>query len=39
MNYTKPSKEISYALRHTPWEYELEIDEDGRVRKVLGMME
>lgn len=25
------SKEISYALRHAPWEYELEMDEDGWV--------
>ncbi|MCM1221276.1 MAG: RNA 2'-phosphotransferase [Lachnospiraceae bacterium] len=25
------SKEISYALRHAPWEYELEMDETGRV--------
>lgn len=25
------SKEISYALRHAPWEYELEIDEEGWV--------
>ncbi|WP_097007019.1 RNA 2'-phosphotransferase [Lacrimispora amygdalina] len=31
MNYTELSKEISYALRHAPWEYELEIDEEGRV--------
>ncbi len=23
------SKEISYALRHAPWKYELEIDEEG----------
>lgn len=23
------SKEISYALRHAPWEYELEMDEEG----------
>lgn len=27
----KLSKEISYALRHAPWEYELEMDEYGRV--------
>ena len=26
------SKEISYALRHAPWEYELEMDEEGWVR-------
>ena len=25
------SKEISYALRHAPWEYELEMDEEGAV--------
>lgn len=25
------SKEISYALRHAPWEYNLEMDEDGWV--------
>ena len=29
--YTRLSKEISYALRHAPWEYELEMDEDGWV--------
>lgn len=28
---TKLSKEISYALRHGPWEYELEMDEEGWV--------
>ncbi|BFH17273.1 putative RNA 2'-phosphotransferase [Paenibacillus dendritiformis] len=27
----KLSKEISYALRHAPWEYELELDEEGWV--------
>lgn len=27
----KLSKEISYALRHAPWEYELEMDEEGWV--------
>ena len=27
----KLSKEISYALRHAPWEYELEMDEEGLV--------
>ncbi len=31
MDYTKLSKEISYALRHAPWEYELELDENGFV--------
>ena len=32
INYLQLSKEISYALRHAPWEYELELDEDGWVR-------
>jgi putative RNA 2'-phosphotransferase len=31
MNYLKFSKEVSYALRHAPWEYELELDENGFV--------
>lgn len=31
MNYTNLSKEISYALRHAPWEYELELDAEGFV--------
>ena len=31
MNYIELSKEISYALRHAPWEYELELNEDGWV--------
>lgn len=31
MNYIKLSKEISYALRHAPEEYELELDEEGYV--------
>lgn len=31
MNYQKLSKEVSYALRHAPWEYELELDEEGWV--------
>jgi len=31
MDYIKLSKEISYALRHAPWEYELELDDKGRV--------
>ena len=30
-DYLKLSKEISYALRHAPWEYELELDEEGWV--------
>lgn len=29
--YEELSKEVSYALRHAPWEYELEIDERGWV--------
>lgn len=32
INYLQLSKEISYALRHAPWEYELELDENGWVR-------
>jgi putative RNA 2'-phosphotransferase len=31
MDYMKLSKEVSYALRHAPWEYELELDESGWV--------
>ncbi|MDF2596528.1 MAG: 2-phosphotransferase [Anaerocolumna sp.] len=31
MNFSELSKEISYALRHAPWEYELEMDENGYV--------
>lgn len=31
MNYSELSKEVSYALRHAPWEYELEMDESGGV--------
>lgn len=31
MEYIELSKEISYALRHAPWEYELEMDEEGWV--------
>lgn len=31
MNYVERSKEVSYALRHAPHEYELEMDEDGFV--------
>lgn len=30
-NLEKLSKEISYALRHAPWEYELEMDKNGWV--------
>lgn len=32
INYTKLSKEVSYALRHAPWEYELELDKNGWVQ-------
>lgn len=31
INNTRLSKEVSYALRHAPWEYELELDENGWV--------
>lgn len=31
MDYVALGKEISYALRHAPWEYELELDQDGWV--------
>lgn len=31
MNLVELSKEISYVLRHAPWEYELELDEQGFV--------
>ncbi|MBW5446041.1 RNA 2'-phosphotransferase [Cohnella sp. CFH 77786] len=31
MDYLKLSKEVSYALRHAPWEYELELDPEGWV--------
>ena len=31
MEYIELSKEVSYALRHAPWEYELEMDEEGWV--------
>lgn len=31
INYLELSKEISYALRHAPWEYELEMDKEGWV--------
>jgi putative RNA 2'-phosphotransferase len=31
MNLVELSKEISYALRNAPWEYELELDEQGFV--------
>lgn len=29
MNYVELSKEIAHALRHEPWKYELELDEEG----------
>lgn len=31
MDYQLLSKEVSYALRHAPWEYELEMNEEGWV--------
>lgn len=31
VDYIKLSKELSYALRHAPWEYELELDANGWV--------
>lgn len=31
INYNELSKEVSYALRHAPWEFELELDEEGWV--------
>jgi putative RNA 2'-phosphotransferase len=31
MDYNELSKEISYALRHAPWEYELDMDNEGFV--------
>ncbi len=31
MNFLKLSKQISHALRHAPWEYELELDDEGWV--------
>lgn len=31
MDLVALSKEISYALRHAPWEYELELDNEGYV--------
>lgn len=31
MNFIELSKEVSYALRHAPWEYDLEMDEEGWV--------
>ena len=29
--FTELSKEITYALRHAPWEFELELDAEGWV--------
>lgn len=31
MDYLKLSREVSYALRHAPWKYELELDANGWV--------
>lgn len=41
MDYISLSKEISYALRHAPWEYELEMDEEGFVplEQLLNVLE
>ncbi|WP_059172942.1 RNA 2'-phosphotransferase [Bacillus sp. FJAT-27445] len=41
MDYRKLSKEMSYALRHAPWEYELELDNDGwvSVEQVLNALQ
>lgn len=38
MDYTRLSKEVSYALRHAPHEYGLELDDDGfvPVERLLG---
>lgn len=40
MDYLKLSKEVSYALRHAPWEYELELDDEGwvDVRQLLSSL-
>lgn len=40
MDYLKLSKEVSYALRHAPWEYELGLDDEGWVdiRQLLSSM-
>lgn len=32
MDYIALSKEVSYALRHAPWKYELEMDANGWVQ-------
>ncbi len=34
MNYTELSKAISYVLCHVPWEYELEMGEQGWFRLI-----
>lgn len=34
MNYQELSKEVSYVLRHAPWEYELELEDDCWVKKI-----
>ncbi len=31
MDHTRLSKEIAFALRHDPWQYELELDDEGFV--------
>ena len=34
MDYKRLSKEISYALRHAPWEYNLKLDNQGFVDSI-----
>ncbi len=36
MDYQKLSKEISYALRHAPWKYELSLTSDNALRNHYG---
>ncbi|MEI5907332.1 RNA 2'-phosphotransferase [Bacillus spongiae] len=40
MDLLKLSKELSFALRHSPWEYELELDSEGwvNVEQVLNAL-
>ena len=40
MDLERLSKQISYALRHAPWEYELELDDEGWVHldQLLGAL-
>ncbi len=41
MNYESLSKVLSHALRHEPWVYELELDDDGwvEVEQVLQVLQ